>query len=101
MIQDYKKLKTYCNIDYKINNNTFKIGNLSDTQLEIANKILQTKFKPSNEELTKLKAINYIINYRSSKAIEKLQNDIITNRINKAEQKAEVICNWLVKAYKN
>lgn len=101
MIQDYKKLKNYCNIDYKINNNTIKVGNLSDTQLEIATKILNGKYKLTIEDNTKLKAITYIIQYRSEKALEKLQNDIINNRITKADNKAEIVYNWILKSYKN
>lgn len=100
MIVDYKKLKENCNVDYTINKKSFKVGNLTDSQLELAKKILSTKKHPTNQTLQQLKAVNYIINYRTYKATLYLENIITTKRINLATKKADIITNWINKAYK-
>lgn len=100
MMINYKKLKENCNIEYNINKKNLKIGDLTDTQLDLAKKILSTKKNPNSQTIQQLKAVNYIINYRTYKATLYLENIITTKRINTANKKADIITNWITKSYK-
>lgn len=100
MLINYKKLKENCNIEYNINKKNFKIGDLTDTQLDLAKKILSTKKNPNQQTIQQLKAVNYIINYRSYKATLYLTNIITTRKIEIANRQADIITNWITKSYK-
>lgn len=100
-----KELKRNCNIEYNIDNKTFKVGNLNDKQLEIAKSILYTRKTLSNEQKQQYDAIICITNYRASKSLEMLQNEVkisIDKRlIGKAFKTALHIEDWIEKSYKN
>lgn len=103
MIADYKNLKKHCEIPYsvsvklkdgKIKDREFKVGDLRDTQLEIAKQKLERKSKLNEEESKQLDAVNYVIQYRSKCAIEGLQSDINSKRIDKANKIANIVSLW-------
>ena len=104
MIKDYETLKQHCNVNYKINNTNIKIGDLNDNQLSISRNILNRRLTLSNEEKQQLKALNYVIDYRSKCAEIKMQNNLSDSYnkrlVTRASKKADIIMNWIQKSYK-
>jgi len=104
MIKDYETLKQHCNVNYKINNTNIKIGDLNDNQLNISRNILNRKLTLSNEEKQQLKALNYVIDYRSKCAEIKMQNNLSDSYnkrlVTRASKKADIIMDWIQKSYK-
>lgn len=104
MIKNYNTLKYYCNIGYTINNEKLEIGKLTDNQLDISKKILTNKDKLSEKESKQLDAINYVINYRSKCASEKIFNDLQEAQnlrlIKRANEKATMIEKWILRNFK-
>ena len=100
MVTDFKKLKEQCNVKYFIKDKELKIGDLTDSQLEIGLKILQTKRRPNVEELNRLKAMQYVVKYRSDKAIAKINNDIMGRRMERATKSANLIGDWITNRMK-
>ena len=94
MIQDYQNLKKYCSIDYRINKRKFKVGDLYDSQLDIAKRILEHKVKLTEEEKQQIEAINYIIQYRSKCALEGLEKEMYSRRIDRANLIANNVQLW-------
>jgi hypothetical protein len=103
-IKNFDVLKHHCSVNYTISGEIHQIGKLSDYQLEVSNKILRNKANPTTIELQQLKAIDYVANYRSKCALEKIQNDIAISQnarlIKKAMYKADIIVEWIEKSYK-
>jgi hypothetical protein len=104
MIKDYETLKQHCNVNYKINNTNIKIGDLNDNQLSISRNILNRRLTLSNEEKQQLKALNYVIDYRSKCAEIKMQNNLSDSYnkrlVTRASKKADIIMDWIQKSYK-
>ena len=104
MIKDYETLKQHCNVNYKINNTNIKIGDLNDNQLNISRNILNRRLTLSNEEKQQLKALNYVIDYRSKCAEIKMQNNLSDSYnkrlVTRASKKADIIMDWIQKSYK-
>ena len=100
MVTDFKKLKEQCNVKYFIKDKELKIGDLTDSQLEIGLKILQTKRRTNVEELNRLKAMQYVVKYRSDKAIAKINNDIMGRRMERATKSANLIGDWITNRMK-
>jgi hypothetical protein len=104
MIKDYEILKQNCNVNYKINNNNIKIGDLSDNQLSISRNILNRKITLNKEEKQQLNALNYVIDYRNKCAEVKMQNNLSDSYnkrlVTKASKKADIIMDWIQKSYK-
>jgi hypothetical protein len=88
MIKDYYNLKKHCLTPYSISNKKYNIGNLTDKQLEISERILNSKELLNNEEKKQLEAIRYVISYRDNKAVEKMQNEASTRFNSRLKQKA-------------
>ncbi len=100
MYIDYKNLKKHCNIEYSIKSKSIKIGKLSDNQLEISARILKNKQDKTVNEVNQLKSIEYVMNYRSEKAIDKLQQDIKVRRLTRADTIAANLTNVITKTFK-
>lgn len=101
MIINNEKLKIYCNTNYSIKGENKNIGDLSDSNLDNINYWLSRRLKLSKKQELQLKAVKFIINYRSLKRIERFEDDIKQNHINRAIKKATIITNWIEKSYKN
>lgn len=95
----YKKLSKYCKKELKVKGESTKLGFLRTTDLAFLERKYSRKKSLEGKEM--LKAIKFIMLYRTSVNIRYLENMISENRISKAEKKAEIITNWITKCYKN
>lgn len=105
MIQGYYILKKHCNTPYNIDQRKFNVGNLTDKQLTIAKKVLSTRKDKTELECRQLEAVNYVTDYRSQKALEKIENEASKSmhlRLkSRAKQQAKIISTWIEASYKN
>lgn len=96
-------LKQHCDVDYQIKGSNLKIGKLSDYQLDVSKGRLMKKLSRSSlsfEETMQLQAIDYVIGYRSQRAVDKLSTDISSARLSRASVKADIITGWITRSYK-
>jgi hypothetical protein len=105
MIKDYYNLKKHCLTPYSISNKKYNIGNLTDKQLEISEKILDRKEVLTIEEKRQLESIRYVVNYRNNKASERIQveaSDRFNARLQqKANNKADLLIPLIEKLIEN
>lgn len=102
-IQDFDNLKRHCDTRYSINNKEFKIGDLTDKQLEVSEMILNKKDKLSIAEEGQLEAVKYIQRYRSERAFEKLSEEankrFVERALHRATRAAGGISLWEDRVY--
>jgi hypothetical protein len=95
MIKDYCTLKQHCLVPYSIKGEKFNVGDMTDRQLDISEKILRRKDSLTKEEIRQLNAIRYVKSYRDTKAHDsalRIINDDTNKRLLKnAEKKATII----------
>ena len=94
----YRKLYNYSKKEVKVKGELTKLGLLRTTDLAF----LEKKYARKKTEIAAetLKAIKFIMLYRNSVNVRYLENIITENRIKKAQNKAEIITNWIIKCYK-
>jgi hypothetical protein len=91
-------LRIYCDTEYTIDNKEYKIGNLSDTQLYVANKILSTIKEPTRKQQNQINAIRFIIDYRRDWIHTTMIEQSINRRLGKrAGKTADIITDWIYK----
>ncbi len=104
MINKKELLIHYCSVNYTIGNEKKQVGNLSDNQLFVANRILSNKPKLTTKEQQQLDAIKFISTHRADYSFSKQLEDVTesqnTRLIGKALKKAEIIEKWILKSYK-